>query len=96
MPKEFAFIISPFLQEKLSEDEFQECVLAYCAEMHTNGKASRRDRVRERIRKSTAERRREENAIYNPYRNISLNQCFGESKVPISEWMNLTDWKEWE
>ena len=36
------------------------------------------------------------NKLYNPYRNISLDQCIGESKTPVSEWLNITDWKEWE
>ena len=36
-----------------------------------------------------------DNELYNPYRSISLNQCFGDSKASASEWLNLTDWIEW-
>ncbi|MDD7446066.1 MAG: hypothetical protein PUK79_06525 [Clostridiales bacterium] len=28
--------------------------------------------------------------LYNPYRTLYLDKCYGESKTPLSEWMNLS------
>lgn len=43
-----------------------------------------------------SERNRENKILYNPYKNISLDQCIGESKTPVSEWLNISDWREWD
>lgn len=28
--------------------------------------------------------------LYNPYRNLYLDKCYGESKSPLSEWMDFS------
>ena len=40
--------------------------------------------------------KQEQNKLYNPHRNISLDQCVGDSTTPVSEWFNLSDWREWD
>lgn len=35
------------------------------------------------------EQRKETAKLYNPYRNLYLNKCYGESKTPLGEWMNF-------
>ena len=52
--------------------------------------------ARERIRYYFREESKKQRILYNPSRNISLNQCLGESKTPVSEWLNVTGWQEWE
>ena len=53
-------------------------------------------RARERIREHFREENNKRRTLYNPARNISLNQCIGESKTPVSEWLNVTGWREWD
>lgn len=28
--------------------------------------------------------------LYNPYHNLYLDKCYGESKSPLSEWMDFS------
>lgn len=42
------------------------------------------------------EQKRDRNTLYNPYRNISLDQCIGGSKRPVSDWLDLSEWREWD
>ena len=48
-----------------------------------------------RIEELTQKQRREQNTLYKR-NNISFNQCIGESKTPVSEWLNVSGWREWE
>lgn len=50
----------------------------------------------QKVQTMTQKKKRDQNTLYNPYRNISLNQCIGDSKTPVSEWLNVTGWREWE
>lgn len=50
----------------------------------------------EAIREYFAEQRRENNTLYSPYRNISLNQHIGDSRFPVSDWLNISGWQEWD
>ena len=40
--------------------------------------------------------RKDENTLYNRHRNISLNQCVGDNTRPVSDWLNVSDWREWD
>lgn len=31
--------------------------------------------------------------LYNPYRNLCLDKCYGESKRPLSEWMDFSKYE---
>lgn len=88
-------VMLPFLNYQLSEDDFHEMVSLCCCIS---------DRVRDRfvkrateaIRDFFAEQRRENNILYNPYRNISLDQSYGDSNSCVSDWLNVSDWREWD
>ena len=95
LPKEFAYIVGPFLDAGIDEDRFQDFVVAYYSVCKANQNRNRCTETRNRIQEMIKEQNRLNSKLYNPYRNISLNQCFGENKVPASEWLNLTDWSEW-
>lgn len=35
------------------------------------------------------ERKRETQILYNPFRNLYLDKCYGDSKIPLGAWMNF-------
>ena len=34
-------------------------------------------------------KRQEERKLYNPYKNLFLDKCYGDSEVPLGAWMNF-------
>ena len=32
--------------------------------------------------------------LYNPYRNLYLDKCYGEGKRPLVEWMDFSKYEE--
>jgi hypothetical protein len=70
-------------------------ILCCYAAVNDNGHFSK-NKALGNIRALAQKQRHEQNTLYNPYRNISLNQCFGDSKTPVSEWLNVSGWREWE
>lgn len=36
------------------------------------------------------EQRREAAKLYDPYRNLYLDKCYAEGKMPLGEWMNFS------
>lgn len=88
--------ILPFLDKHNTEDDVHEMV-AICLEVYyTEKKRNAEHIVKERISSYFKQRNQETNKLYNPWRNISIDQCFGESGMPVSEWINLTGWREWD
>lgn len=71
-------------------------MLLYCYEEQSKSKIFSTCRVRLRIQEHIREKNRQLKLLYNPYRNISLNQCVGDSDTPVSEWMNVSGWQEWD
>ena len=71
-------------------------MLLCCYEVWSENAAFSEIQAIERIEKMQAEKARELRLLYNPFRNISLNQSLGGNDVPISEWMLLSDWREWD
>lgn len=96
LPKEFAFIAEPFLDAGIDEDHFQDLVLAYYSARKVSPKKNRYTEIRSHVQMMLKEHNRADNILYNPHRNISLNQCFGDSNAPAADWLNLTDWEEWQ
>ena len=43
------------------------------------------------IQLEIAESRRENSRLYNPYRNLCLNKCYGESKTPLIDYFAPDD-----
>lgn len=95
LPKEYIPVINQFLTEATTEDDLHE-MIACCCEAWNGNKRNPTARAKAAIACVFEKERRDANTLYNQYRNISLNQCFGESKTQISEWLNLSDWREWD
>ena len=94
LPRAVREAIDPFLRPEISLDTLHEMELICFEEMQRpNNKALLR--AQERIRDYFREESNKFRVLYNP-RNISLNQCIGESKTPVSEWLNVTGRQEWD
>lgn len=85
----------PFLDPTLTQDNFHKMIELYY-EIEQQGKYRLNERTADAIRKYFVEQRRENNTLYNPYRNISLDQRVGDSRSPVSDWLNTSDWREWD
>ena len=85
----------PFLYPTLTQDDFHKMIELYY-DMKQQGKYQLNERATDAIRKYFVAQRRENNTLYNPYRNISLDQCVGDSQSPVSDWLNTGDWREWD
>ena len=83
------------MDDRLTEDEFHE-MIAICYSVPNYSKERFICKVTENIREFFAAQRRENNTIYNPHRNISLDQSFGDNGTPVSDWLNISDWREWD
>ena len=79
----------------MSADDLHDMLLC-CYEEQSKSKIFSTRRVRLRIQEQIREKNRQLNLLYNPRRNISLNQCVGDSDTPVSEWLNVSGWREWE
>lgn len=77
------------------EDAFHNMIMCCYEAVNENGHFSKQ-KAFINMRALIQKQKHDQNTLYNPYRNISLDQCFGDSKTPVSEWLNVTDWKEWE
>ena len=88
-------VIIPRITASTDQDLLHEMIVC-CFEVANVHKTFSKTKAASSIETMVQKRNRESNILYNPYRNISLNQCVGESRVPVSEWMNLSDWQEWE
>ena len=95
LPSAMRTVILPYIVESTNQDFLHDLIVC-CYEALNERKAFSKLRAKQIIDTMIRERNRENNILYNRFRNISINQCIGESKVPVSEWMNLSEWREWE
>ena len=84
-----------FLKPSTTEDEFNDMV-ACCFEAWSAKSKNSAAKAAASIDALFRKQRRDENTLYNPYRNISLNQCIGDSTQPVSDWLNASAWREWD
>jgi len=78
----------PYLNENTDEEQFNEMVCV-CYEQNRSFMRSRINATRQAIDDILREKRYEKYTLYSS-RNISFNQCIGNSKVPVSEWLDVT------
>ena len=95
LPEIYINVMIPFLNHQLTEDNFHE-IIAICYAVPTHKRDRFNDRATKAIRNFLTEQQRENNILYNPHRNISLNQSFDNGRSLVSDWLNVSDWKEWD
>lgn len=72
----------------IDEEDFFENLVLYCEEAdHTASGGRFRDRAFRIVETALRKQRQEASKLYNPYRNLYLDKCYGESKTPLGEWM---------
>lgn len=75
------------------EDFFQELVL-HCKEADLLSRGTFLERVYKRINADLREQTRKAYRLYNPHCNLYLDKCYGESKRPLGEWMDLSKYRK--
>lgn len=79
----------PFLYDWISADRLHDMILC-CCEANTEALSSKRFHsiALAKIEAIQAMWRKESQAFGNRYNSMSLNQAFGDSTTPASEWLN--------
>ena len=95
LPEMYIEAILPFLDHPITEDDLHD-MISLCYATSSRSKFRFINKATKSIQQFFSERRQERNTLYNPYRNISLNQCIGDSNSPVSDWLNVSDWREWD
>lgn len=64
--------------------------LVLCCEefKQLHGKAFAK-RVCSTVEAHLCEERQKARKLYNPYRNLFLDKCYGDSKTPLVDWINF-------
>ena len=78
----------------LDEADFFMELVVHCEEAECLSGGTFLDRVCKRIDADLYEQAQKVRELYNPYRNLYLDQCYGDSKRPLGEWMDLSKYKE--
>lgn len=52
-------------------------------------------RACEHIENVLKKQKREQNELYNPYKNLYLDKCYGDSKRPLVEWLRIDNGEDW-
>ena len=90
LPQECVLAISPFITESTSQDFFHD-IIVYSLDAWERCRGDKfTECVANLISGAIKKKNDETRNLYNPYKNISIDQCIGDSKAPVSEWLNLS------
>lgn len=78
----------------LDEPDFFIGLVVHCEEAELLSGGSFLERVCKRIDVDLYEQMQKVRKLYNPYCNLYLDKCYGESKRPLGEWMDFSKYKE--
>lgn len=92
---EFIEIILQYLSGSTEKDDFYE-MIAICLETRGSTSKVRKARARKSIEEYFQVQHKERATLYNDYRNISFNQTVGDRQNLVSDWLNVSDWNEWD
>ena len=76
----------------MDEEDYFSTLVLLCLEADRGrpslrGFRARADRL---IRAELETRRQETQTLYNPFKNLYLDQCYGDGKTPLGTWMDLS------
>lgn len=95
LPTAIKQFILPRIPGVSNLDRLHDMILCCYEAIDERGRFSKRI-ASQSIAEITAKQQQEYYTLYNPHRNISLDQPLGDSRTPASEWLNVSDWREWE
>ena len=78
----------------MEEEDFFMGLVAHCAEAKLTTGGTFLERVRRAIEADLYKQKQEMRKLYNPYRNLYLDKCYGEGKQPLVEWMDFSKCEE--
>ena len=78
----------------LDEPDFFIGLVVHCEEDELLSGGTFLERVCKRIDADLYEQAQKVRKFYNPYRNLYLDKCYGESERPLGEWMDFSKYKE--
>lgn len=78
----------------LEEEDFFIELVIHCKEAEAASRGTFLEQAYRTIDKALAEQKQKVRKLYNPYRNLCLNKCYGESKTQLIEWMNFSKYEE--
>ena len=78
----------------MEEDDFFMELVVHCEEAKLSTGGAFLERARMAIEADLYKQKQEMHKLYNPYRNLYLDKCYGESKQPLVEWMDFGKYKE--
>ena len=86
LPRRHLAVLNKYLHPYTTEDDFQQMVLR-CCEVWGKKCKSKEAAAHRLIQQDRAERKKEMIQLYSR-RNISFDQCIGDSRWPVSDWFN--------
>ena len=96
LPKAYLSALTLFIQEHTDPDTFHEMIACCCEAWNTKKRTSDATKLAKELIISILKKQATERfTLYHDKRNISLDQCIGDSRTPVSEWLLLDDWDEW-
>lgn len=80
----------------MEKEDFFSMLVLLCLEANsvTSSRNAFRKQACELIQTAINKKKQEASKLYNPHRNICLDQCYGESKTPLGAWMDFTTVEE--
>ena len=88
----------PFTPGKygIEQEDFFHTLICICAEVDRKRSSISvfQRRAIQRIRIILDGQRCETSILYNPFQNLYLDKCYGESCVPLGSWMDFSEYTE--
>ena len=94
LPFECVTVISRFIKPNTTQDQLHDMIVCCLGVQKKLSRKKYAQQAEERIEERLRSIKRENNQLYNPYRNISFNQCFSDSKTPVSEWLDTSKYRD--
>lgn len=80
----------------MEQEDFFNTLVCLCAETNQTRipLSIFQYRAFQQIRATLEERERETSKLYNPFKNLYLDKCYGESLTPLGSWMDFSNYMD--
>lgn len=95
LPEKYCRVISAFPYHVgrygMDEEDYFSTLVLLCLEADQRKATAEAFHARacREIDTELAERKQETQQLYNPFRNLYLDKCYGDSKDPLGAWINF-------
>lgn len=100
LKQKYCHIISAFPYKTghygIDEEDFFATLVLLCLEVDQRKTTLRKFQAEayQRINTELKKRKQETQKLYNPFKNLYLDKCYGDSKVPLGAWLNFSSEEE--